>query len=700
MKVTLKEFEPFSVPFPDVCPVISFVFIRTQTFLAMDTSDVNSLLDFDHLHQLEYVEANGLGGYASGTFSGAHSRKYHGVLVAALKPPVDRVVIVSKLDETILLNDIAFELGCNQFPGTLYPTGFKYISGFKRDIFPEWLFKVKGITIRKTIAAVYGENTTLVLYEVLEAPEKFTFLVQPFYASRGIHYLTRANSYFGEPYIFEKGVFQTMNYQGCPEFFISVPKATFEEQRSWYHNFEYQQELVRGVDFREDLYTHGKFSITLRKGSRLGIIVSLDNPAGKDVFRLFREEKKRREVVVKEFESDPSLRALALAADQFIVKRDDGNTIIAGYPWFTDWGRDTMISLPGLCLVTGKFKEAKRILQKFAEHISEGMIPNRFPDSGEQPEYNTIDATLWFFYAICKYYQYTKDKLFVKVIVPALRDIIDFHYRGTRYNIKVDPDDELLAGGAEGTQLTWMDAKIGDWVVTPRRGKPVEVNALWYNALRSMQFLLEELNYHGDAELYESKAAKVHKSFNQLFWNEKTGCLFDFIDGANRCEDIRPNQLYSMSLPFPVLKKDKASSILRVVNEQLVTPRGLRSLSPLHSDYRAIYEGNPITRDAMYHQGPVWSHLAGPYIDALFFANGEKARSSALVYLKQILENLHEAGLGTISEIFDADKPHKPRGCFAQAWSVGELLRVSSEHNLLDYKEKAKITKTPFEVAR
>lgn len=663
----------------------------------MDTSDKNSLLDFDYLHQFEYVEANGLGGYSSGTFSGAHSRKYHGLLIAALNPPVERTVVVSKIDETILFNDASYGLGCNQFPGALHPTGFTYLTSFRRELFPEWEYSVKGITIRKTIAAVYGENTTLVLYEVLDAPDKFTLSLQPFYASRRIHELSHANSYFGEPFIFDKGIFQTMNYQGCPEFFISVPKSNFVEERAWHYNFEYQQELLRGMEYREDLYTHGKFAVTLRKGSKVGVIVSLDNPAGKDAFKLFREEKKRRELLVKGVAAEPVLRTLALAADQFIVKRGDGNTIIAGYPWFADWGRDTMIALPGLCLATGRVKEAKRILQKYSEFISDGMIPNRFPDTGEQPEYNTIDATLWFFNAIYKYYQYTSDKMFIKVMLPRLRDIIDWHYRGTRYEIKVDPADELLSGGHPGIQLTWMDARVGDRVVTPRMGKAVEINALWYNALCIMQFLLEELNYQGDAEFYQMKAASVRQSFNRMFWNEKTGCLFDHIYGEFKCEDIRPNQVYAMSLPFPVLEQSRAGSVLRVVHDQLVTSRGLRSLSPLHSGYCPRYDGDSNARDAAYHQGSVWSHLAGPYLDALFFVDEEDARIAAQLYFNEVVKNLDEAGLGTISELFDGDAPHTPRGCFAQAWSVGELLRVSYEHNLLHYAGKPTASRQPVE---
>jgi predicted glycogen debranching enzyme len=658
----------------------------------------NEVLDFKHVHSREYVEANGLGGYASGTFSGAHSRKYHGLLVASLQPPVERHVVVSKIDESIMLDDQYYHLGCNQFPGALYPFGVQYLASFQHDFFPEWTYSVKGITIRKTIAAIHGENTTLVVYEVLEAADKFLFDLRPFYSCRNFHCLSHSNEFIGKPYIFDKGVFRTMNYQGSPEFFISVPRSTFTEEQTWYRNFEYIQEYERGMDFKEDLYTHGKFTVQLRKGSKFGVIVSLADPSNRDALKMFRDERRRREHVVKDFTENKLLRRLALAADQFIVKRDDLNTIIAGYPWFSDWGRDTMIGLPGLCLVTGRAKDAKRILQKFAEYVNEGMIPNRFPDSGEVPEYNTIDATLWFFNAIYKYYRYTHDKIFIRNMLAVLRDIVDWHYKGTRFHIHVDTSDELLSGGHEGVQLTWMDAKIDQWVVTPRRGKAVEINALWYNALKIMEFFMSELHYHGDAEFYHMKANLVARSFNEKFWNPKEKCLYDYIEGDFRSEDIRPNQLYAIGLPFKVLEESKALQVIQVVRKHLLTPRGLRSLSPSHSDYKGRYYGNVWERDSSYHQGPVWSHLTGIYIDALFATLKEDGRDEAALLLNGFARHLEEAGLGTVSEIFDGDPPHTPRGCIAQAWSVGELLRVAVEYRILESKKKEARPTTPLEV--
>jgi len=638
--------------------------------------------DFKDVHTLEWLETNGLGGYAGSTVSGAHSRKYHGLLIAAMNPPMGRMALVTKLDETIVLNNVRYELGTNQYPGAIHPTGYRFLKSFQRDLFPEFVYAVEGVEIRKTIVAVHGENTVLVLYEVLEAPARFTFELMPLYSTRDFHWLSHANDYIGRPYLFEDGTFRTVNYFGCPEFFISVPKSRFVEQQGWYYNFEYSVEESRGVDFREDLYTHGSFHVPLRKGSKLGVILSTENPAGRDAFALMREEKKRREKSIKSFATRPLLRRLVLAADQFIVKRGDLNTIVAGYHWFGDWGRDTMIALPGLCLVTGRYADAKKILQAFAKYMSDGMLPNRFPDYQERPDYNTIDATLWFFHAIYKYYQYTKDTAFVREILPVLTASIEWHYKGTRYNIHVDPEDELLQGGEEGVQLTWMDAKTGNWVVTPRRGKPVEINALWYNALRIMSYFSELLADTSKATDYAAKAQRVSDSFNAAFWNDEQQCLYDYIENGEPNADIRPNQLYALSLSFPLLSRERGARVVDVVTKHLLTPRGLRSLSPEHKDYRAVYGGDVWYRDGAYHQGTVWSFLLGAYIDALIYTTGEKAQAGIVIH--EFLHHLDEACVGSVSEIFDGKAPHLPRGCAAQAWGVGEVLRVAVEHALLE----------------
>ncbi len=639
------------------------------------------LNNFESARSLEWLETNGLGGYASSTVSGANSRRYHCLLVAAMHPPVGRMVLVSKLEEALQVGEQRFELGSNQYPGAIYPEGFKHLTKFERDLFPVFCFEAGGVVLKKTVACLHGENTTLVMYEVLQAPSPFVMEWIALYSCKDFHSEAHANDNIHHNYLFQDGVFRTFNYQGCPEFFISVPGSEFQEHKTWYYNFEHAVEHYRGLDFKEDLFTHGKFKRELKQGDCFGIVLSTEDPSGRDAVQLFNRERKRREEIVKG-NVHQQWRALVLAADQFIVKRGELNTIIAGYPWFSDWGRDTMIALPGLCLATGRWNEARNILRKFSENVSEGMLPNRFPDYGEAPEYNTFDATLWFFVAVYKYYQASQDAEFVKEVLPVLQDIIQWHIKGTRYQIKVDESDGLLRGGQPGVQLTWMDAKVGDWVVTPRIGKPVEINALWYNALKIFSQLSKGIGAEGKINDVEELAKRVLSSFNEKFWNKEASSLYDCIADGSPNAEMRPNQLYAISLPFPLLTKEKAKKVLKAVEDHLATPKGLRSLNREHPDYKPSYGGTVWQRDGAYHQGTVWSFLIGPYIDAILFVEGAKGKPRASKILNEFLQHLDEGCVGSVSEIFDAELPHAPRGCFAQAWGVAEPLRVMAEHNL------------------
>jgi predicted glycogen debranching enzyme len=377
--------------------------------------------------------------------------------------------------------------------------------------------------------------------------------------------------------------------------------------------------------------------------------------------------------------ANETIRLLATAADQFIVTRGPGKTVIAGYPWFADWGRDTMIALPGLALVTGRTEIAKSILREFANNVDQGMLPNRFPDAGEAPEYNTVDATLWYFEAVRSLLYHTNDYEFVREnLYNVLKDVIEWHVKGTRYRIHVDHDG-LLFCGEPGVQLTWMDAKVGDWVVTPRHGKPVEIQALWYNALRVMEHLAEKFSEPIPNQQYGALADKARASFNEMFWNEQAGCLYDVVNGEKDAS-IRPNQLIAISLANTMLSKERAASVLRMIERELLTPRGLRTLSPRDPAYIGRYEGGPSSRDGAYHQGTVWPWLMGPYITAYARTLGSKAgREFAAMWLENFAEHLQEVCLGQVSEIFDGDAPHQPRGCVAQAWSVAELLRAVVE---------------------
>jgi len=655
------------------------------------TFDKTLIKNFDEAVRREWLETNGLGGWASSTITGAHTRRYHGLLVAATKPPVGRMVLLSKLDETLAISGQRFELSCNRYPGTTHPRGFEHLVSFEKNLLPIFEYEAGGTKLRKTIAAVNGENTTLILYEILNAPTPFSFELRPFVAYRDYHSMTRANDAIRREAQFNNGVFRAQPYDGAPELFIAIPKAAFEAQPDWYRNFEYSLEQNRGLDYREDLFTHGVFKITLQAGDKLGVIISTDDPKGRDAFKLFMMEKRRREKILDSpSNKDEFSKILTLAADQFVVKRgEDLKTLIAGYHWFSDWGRDTMISLPGICLVTGRYDDAKKILRAFAQSASQGMLPNRFPDAGEQPEYNTVDATLWFFVAIYKYLQYSGDENFVRdELMPILRDIIAWHDRGTRYRIHVDADG-LLYAGEPGVQLTWMDAKVGDWVVTPRQGKAVEINALWHNALKISSELSQRFGNKTEAKQFAQRAEQVKAKFNEVFWNEVSGYLYDYIDGDHCDALLRPNQIFALSLPFPLLEGEKAKRVLKIVEEKLYTPAGLRSLAANEPGYRPHYGGDQYSRDSAYHQGTVWSWLLGAMITAIVRVEGEAGKLRAKQLLENIQPHLSDAGVGTISEIFDAELPHSPRGCMAQAWGVAEVLRAYIEDVMVEMPQRA-----------
>jgi len=394
-----------------------------------------------------------------------------------------------------------------------------------------------------------------------------------------------------------------------------------------------------------------------------------------------KNEKLRREKLIKNCGEDEILKQLHLAADQFLVKRKAmGKTIIAGYHWFSDWGRDTMIALPGLTLSTNHYNDAQSILETFANSMDRGMIPNRFPDRGEAPEYNTVDATLWFFIAVKKYFDATNDFYFVReAIYPHFKKIIEWHEKGTRHNIRVDYDG-LLYAGEPGVQLTWMDAKIGDWVVTPRQGKAVEINALWYNAIMIAAYLADIFNDKECITLYKQKANTIYKSFQETFWNNEMGYLYDYVDGDYNDSSFRPNQLYAVSLPHKLMDKEKAKAIVDKVYEKLYTPFGLRSLSPDDKNYKSIYTGDQYSRDSAYHQGTVWSFLLGAFADAIEYAYPEEKKERIKKIIEDFIPHLSTAGLGTISEIFDGDYPHNPKGCISQAWSVAEFLRIYKKY--------------------
>lgn len=636
----------------------------------------------------EWLETNGIGGFSSSTITGLNTRRYHGLLTAATKPPVGRLVLLSKLEETLIIDGRRHELSANQYPGVVHPEGFKYQTGFRLDPFPVFTYEVEVVCLEKRVFMVQGENTTVVQY-VLVPPEGRTAVpilleVRPLIAFRDYHSTTHENDGLNPHVENGNGLTTVKPYGDLPALHLVHDAAGIDANGYWYRNFQYAVEQERGLDFAEDLYSPCVFTFDLNARRRVSIIASTERRDVSKVDAYRKAEFERRELLsgnAPPSAANPLVNALTTAADQFIVARERCKTVIAGYHWFADWGRDTMIALPGLTLATGRMEIAKSILAEFAAYADQGMLLNRFPDAGETPEYNTVDATLWFFEAVRELLQYTNDYNFVRTtLYSVLTDIIDWHVKGTRYNIHVDSDG-LLFSGEPGAQLTWMDAKVGDWVVTPRTGKAVEIQALWYNALRVMEGLAEKFGDKANQKQYRKMASTARTSFNEQFWNEPVGCLYDVVNGDERDPSIRPNQVLAISLMNSMLSNARAKNLLRVVERELLTPRGLRTLSPNDSRYIGRYEGDPRSRDGSYHQGTVWPWLMGSYITAYAKTFGERAgRKFAAEWLKNFQDHLGEACLGQVSEIFDGDPPHTPRGCIAQAWSVAELLRAAIEN--------------------
>ncbi len=624
----------------------------------------------------EWLVTNGLGGYASSTVAGVNTRRYHGLLVAALTPPVERTVLVAGSIDWVEYDGHGFPLSTHEYgDGTIDPHGYRYVQSFELDgTVPVWTFVMGDALLEKRIWMMYGANTTYVTYRLLRGSQPLGLEVSPLVTYRGFHSLGHGGWPLGVSEL--SGGIEVRAFDGAMPFRILANRARYGPQNAWYWNFLHRQETVRGLDDRSDLYVPGSFSKRLAEGDSLSLVLSAEQAPELDADRALEAERQRQQVVLQQADAasaEPVLQQLVLAADQFIVRRDvggqPGKTVIAGYHWFNDWGRDTMISLPGLTLSTGRTDDAANILRTFAHFVDQGMLPNNFPDSaGAVPGYNTVDATLWYVLAVARYARATGDNTLVDELLPVLRSIVDWHVLGTRYGIGVDPRDGLLRAGEPGVQLTWMDAKVGDWVVTPRIGKPVEIQALWYNALRSVAAFTADVEY-------TTMADQVRESFRRRFIHSDVGYLADVVDGPDGDElQLRPNQIFAVSLPHPLLEGPDAATVVDAVGRALLTGLGLRSLSSDDPAYRGDYCGSPVRRDGSYHQGPVWTWLLGPYAEAHFRVNGDRA--GALAFLRPIEHHLRDACLGNVSEILEGDAPHLPVGCVAQAWGVAETLRV------------------------
>ena len=648
--------------------------------------------DFDELTSREWIVTNGIGGYASSSIIGANTRRYHGLLVASLNPPTERTVLVSKVEECIVFNrDCAFGLSSNQYPGAIHPQGFQYFKFFERKPLPRMKFEAQGNNLLKTVFMVQGSNTTVAEYENT-GETTFKLRLTPLFVYRDYHSLSREDPFFDYWLKRENGYYTLYAHFGASPLYFNFTAGEFIENRYWHKNLEYARETERGLDNREDCFAVASIDVVLKPGARVHLLFSTDEKMVEENPDTLKEQAiQRLESISPKETDDPFLRDLMLAGEQFIVRRKstDGYSIIAGYHWFTDWGRDTMIAMRGLTIATGRQEISKSILSTFFRYVDKGMLPNRFPDRDEQLEYNTIDATLWLFVALYEYYQKFQDLSFVSEHFDTLTDILDQHITGTRYNIHALPEG-FLCGGEGLAQLTWMDARVGDYVVTPRHGCPVEIQALWYNALRIYQYFAGTLNK--PYEKYQSIGDTLLANFSKHFVRPN-GALNDvIIPGApgqfTADASLRPNQIYVVSLPFSLLGKDAEKAVVRIVREKLLTDYGLRTLDPEHPDFKPVYQGNPWERDTAYHQGTVWPYLLGEYIAAHLKVHdwSEKAQKEAMDMLQPLKHHFYQQDcmLG-ISEIFDGKLPRNGKGTVHQAWSVGALIKV-----LLDLKARHK----------
>ena len=634
--------------------------------------------NFNDISSKEWLVTNGLGGYAGSTVSGANARRYHGLLVAAFNPPADRRVLVSKIEETFYCENDRYEISSNLYGDYVHPRGWQHLVSFERLPIPRWVFQADENSVAKAIFMVQNENTTVISYQNL-GKKAITLQLNPLYVYRDYHSLFHENSFYN---FFEEQAEKYLkiyaNY-GAEPFYVGFSKGEFKENRNWFRNFTYWQEQERGLDFQEDVYSIGVLEIHLEPNEEVFLTLSTDSKVLSLAPKTLRDEEILRINALKNTQTGSFLQDLVVSANQFVVQRKStqSESIIAGYHWFTDWGRDTMIALRGLCISLGHQQTSQRILSTFFNYLDDGMLPNRFPDNSQDPiEYNTIDATLWLFVALYEYHQKFNDLGFIKQHFDKLLSILDAHKNGTRYGIHVT-EDGLLYGGKGISQLTWMDARVGDYVVTPRHGCPVEVNALWYNALKITQFFGTELNRKTD--LYNVMANKFEKNFKDNFWNE-SGYLNDVV-GPFQSPDtsIRPNQIYALSLPFSLLTNEEQVKVFTTIAEHLYTPLGLRTLSPHDPAFVPTYGGDQWKRDTAYHQGTVWPFLLGEYWQVYLKLNkfSRKAKNDMLDSLEDIKNHFYQNDcLLGISEIFDGLEPKQGRGTANQAWSVGAIIKL------------------------
>jgi predicted glycogen debranching enzyme len=634
---------------------------------------------------LEWLEPDGRGGYASGTVAGSNTRRYHGILVVARRPPTDRIVLLSRLEETVVTSGGAyFELAANHYPGIIHPQGYRYLEEFRLDPWPIWRYRLDGLVLTRELFLAREPGATVLRYRI-ESGEA-SLELRPLVAGRDFHALVMENDVVARTAAAKPGLIAYQPYPGIPPLFLSHEGGEWQNDGRWYRQTVYARETERGLDDREDLYNPGVLTARLSPGKCWTLACATAPVPVGDAAEWAAAEIERRgsaaEAGRRLGRADPVLAdlgaRLGVAAEAFLVRRDGQESILAGYPWFADWGRDAMISIPGLCLVTGRLDRAVAVLRVFAAQLRDGLIPNHFPDRGgvvPDDHYNAADAPLWFVEAVAALGEAGGE---VGEFWPAVREILRAYREGTRFGIGMD-DDSLIHQGAAGVQLTWMDARVDGWVVTPRTGKAVEINALWYNALRRAAGLARAAGVDGSS--YDELAERVRDKFH-LFHYKEGDYLYDRIDSAGKPDPtLRPNQLLAVSLPHSPLRDREAAGVVRAVEQDLLVPLGVRTLAPTAPGYRGRFLGNRRERDLAYHCGTAWPWLLGPFITAYLrvHGKGEDARRRVRQILEPVRAHLLEQGLGQIAEVVAGDPPHQPGGCFAQAWSCAELLRVLPE---------------------
>ncbi|MGQ9624959.1 MAG: amylo-alpha-1,6-glucosidase [Candidatus Bathycorpusculaceae bacterium] len=663
------------------------------------------LLHFDEAIQKEWLLTNGLGGFASSTVLGINTRKYHGLLVAALSPPVERRVCLEKLDEEICIGNNIYPLGANEFRGRIFPRGYIFLKEFAMSPFPQYVYDVENVKVEKTIFMLDKKNAVIILYN-LENKNDFDVKIRVYPLINCRHFHSVTDKWKNEAGFVQKKEGDVAELRAKPPRLLLAMRTTlgrYYVKEKWVENVFYREEASRGESCFDDLFQPGYFEMDVKakRMDRFAVMVAADKNGENvlefleeasttyDAENMLKEEIERLENFLARFhEVHPKISVvewlnwIVLATDSFIVRglNAEQRFVIAGYHWFEAWGRDTFVSLPGLMLVTNRFEDAKRSFLTFNQHIKDGLIPNFVPDQPNEPSYNAADATLWYMNAVLQYLKYTGDFKFVQEdIWERLKAVIESHVKGTTFNIRVDSDCLLH----HGPQLTWMDAVVDEKPVTPRAGKAVEIQALWYNALKTMELLANKFGEKSEAEKYFQLAEGARKAFVEKFWNPEKYCLFDVVGEGEKDESIRPNQIIAVSLDFTMLDNAKKEKIVDVVHRELLTPYGLRTLAKSDPKYIGVYEGDRRKRDIAYHNGTVWAWLLGPFTTAFLRTKGyaEHRREYALknFLLPLFTKQVYMAGLGTLSEISDGDPPHTPRGCIAQAWSIAEPFRAYVE---------------------